>query len=197
MMALSGVRSSCDMLARNSDLARLAASARSVSRMYFLLRSTSSLGALLLGAARQAEVVDRRHQPPLAVDQLLLVLLDLGDVGADRDGAAVARLQLVDLQPAPVGELPLEGGAAARAVGIGEPALRDEGHHAALRSSSRGVPGIDVAVRQAVVLLVLASCTSPAGRRRPTARRIRRCSRSRSSAACRRLPSAAPDAAAR
>ena len=33
MIALSGVLSSCDMLARNSDLARLAASARSVSRM--------------------------------------------------------------------------------------------------------------------------------------------------------------------
>ena len=43
MMALSGVRNSCDMLARNSDLARLAASARSFSRMYLLLISTSSL----------------------------------------------------------------------------------------------------------------------------------------------------------
>src|SRR4029450_2019307 len=44
MTALSGVLNSCDMLARNSDFARLAASARSVSRMYFLLRSTSSRG---------------------------------------------------------------------------------------------------------------------------------------------------------
>ena len=42
MMALSGVRNSCDMLARNSDLARFAASARSVSFMYLRLSSTSS-----------------------------------------------------------------------------------------------------------------------------------------------------------
>ena len=41
-MALSGVRNSCDMLARNSDLARFAASARSVSFMYLRLSSTSS-----------------------------------------------------------------------------------------------------------------------------------------------------------
>ena len=42
MIALRGVRSSCDMLARNSDFAWLAASARSVSFMYFLLSSESS-----------------------------------------------------------------------------------------------------------------------------------------------------------
>ena len=197
MMALSGVRSSCDMLARNSDLARLAASARSVSRMYFLLRSTSSRGALLFGPAGQAEVVDRRHQPPLAVDQLFLVLLELRDVGADRDRAAVARLQLVDLQPAPVGQLPLVGRAAARAVGVGQPALRDE--RPSCRSSI-------VCARRARRDVALATGRGPAGTcvlhitSRLAASHSTKdstCSRSRSSAACRRLPSAAPDAAAR
>ena len=47
MMALSGVRSSCDMLARNSDLWRLAAS-------IWL--------ALVLDLAEQPGVLDRQHR---------------------------------------------------------------------------------------------------------------------------------------
>ena len=173
MMALSGVRSSCDMLARNSDLARFAASARSVSRIYLRLSSTSSVDSLLLGPARQAEIVDRRHQPALAVDQLLLVQLDLGDVGTDRDGAAVAGLQFVDLQPAAVGKLPLEGRAALSVRWRWPADVRDA--KASIRSSSdsRGGAGHDVAVRQPVVLLVFGIAHDQPLGRNPRARRIR------------------------
>ena len=46
MIAFSGVRSSCDMLARNSDLCRLA---------------TSSCPALVLDLVEQAHVLDGDH----------------------------------------------------------------------------------------------------------------------------------------
>ena len=189
MMALSGVRSSWDMLARNSDLARLAASARSVSRMHLRLSSTSSRARSCSALARQAEIVDRRHQPALAVDQLLLVLLDLGDVGADRDDAAVLGAQLVDLQPAAVVELALVGAPRSRPLAL---ASRRSDAKAGICCSSVVARRArhHVAVRQAGVLLVLASCTSPAAARRPTARRIRRWSRSRCAAAGRRPRSA-------
>ena len=45
----------------------------------------------------------------LALDQLLFVALQRGDVGADRDEAAVLGAPLADLQPAAVVELRLEG----------------------------------------------------------------------------------------
>ena len=104
--------------------------------------------------AGKAEVMDRRHQPALAVDQLLLVQLDLGDVGADRDGASVPGPQFVHLQPAAIGKLPLEGHAALLPVGVGKPALRGEGKHAIFENGARGARH-HVAIRQAVVLLVL------------------------------------------
>ena len=47
-------------------------------------------------------------------DQLLLVFLDAGDVGADRDVAAVLGAALGDVQPAAVVELRLEGAGARR-----------------------------------------------------------------------------------
>ena len=53
-------------------------------------------------------------QPKVVVDQLLLVLLDAGDVGADRDIAAVLGAALADMQPAAVVELRLEGARARR-----------------------------------------------------------------------------------
>ena len=55
-----------------------------------------------------------RRSPSIS---LLLVALELGDVGADRDEAAVLGAPLVDLQPAAVLELQLE---AARAF-LGPP----------------------------------------------------------------------------
>src|SRR5690606_11415009 len=109
---------------------------------------------LLLGAARQAQVVDGRHEAALAVHQLFLVLLDLRYVGPDRNRATVSRPQFVDLKPAPVRELPFPGCAAMGPVGVGEPPLRGEGKHLFLHPRSRR-PRYDIAVRQAVVLLVL------------------------------------------
>ena len=67
------------------------------------------LGLALERLLRGAQVDDRRLQPLLALDQLLLVPLELGDVGADRDEAAVLGAPLADLQPAAVVELRLEG----------------------------------------------------------------------------------------
>src|SRR6185437_12815387 len=43
------------------------------------------------------------------LDQFLLVQLDLGDVGADRDVAAVLGAAFADMHPAAVVELGLEG----------------------------------------------------------------------------------------
>ena len=53
-------------------------------------------------------------QAQVVVDQLLLVFLDAGDVGADRDVAAVLGAALADMQPAAVVELRLEGAGARR-----------------------------------------------------------------------------------
>ena len=109
MMALSGVRSSWLMLARNFDLAWLASSARVFSSEYFSREVGELLGLRLERLLRGAQVGDRRHQPLLALHQLLFVPLDVGDVGADRDIAAVLGAALADVQPAAVVELGLEG----------------------------------------------------------------------------------------
>jgi hypothetical protein len=58
--------------------------------------------------ARLAEIGDGRHQPALAVDQPALVALQLGDVGADRNEAAVLGAALVNLQPARILQLQFE-----------------------------------------------------------------------------------------
>ena len=113
MMALSGVRSSWLILARNFDLAWLASSARVFSAAYF---SASSAEPLLRGA----HVGDRRHQALLAVDQFLFVRLERGDVGADRDIAAVLGAPLADVQPAAVLELGFEGAGAGNIRAAGD-----------------------------------------------------------------------------
>ena len=113
MMALSGVRSSWLILARNFDFAWLASSARVFSSAYF---SASSAEPLLRGA----QVGDRRHQALLAVDQLFLVGLERGDVGANRDIAAVLGAALADVQPAAVLELRLECARAGNARAAGD-----------------------------------------------------------------------------
>ena len=116
MMALSGVRSSWLMLARKLDLAWLASSARSFSSAY-----SRELGELLglpfERLLRSAQIDNGRHQPLFAVHQLLLVLFQRGDVGADRDIAAVLGAAFADLQPVPVVELRLER-ACARGLGV-------------------------------------------------------------------------------
>ena len=53
-------------------------------------------------------------QAGVVFDQLLLVLLDAGDVGADRDVAAVLGAALADVQPASVVELRFEGAGSRR-----------------------------------------------------------------------------------
>src|SRR6202022_268700 len=60
------------------------------------------LRLLLERLARLAQLRDGREQQPLGIDQLLLVLLERGDVRADRDIAAVAGAAFVDLEPASV-----------------------------------------------------------------------------------------------
>ena len=109
MMALSGVRSSWLILARKLDLAWLASSARVFSSEYFSREVDQLVGLMLERALRGAQVDDRLHQPLLAVHQLFFVPLDGGDVGADRDVAAVLGAPLADVQPAAVLELGLEG----------------------------------------------------------------------------------------
>ena len=68
-------------------------------------------------ALRTFQVDHRGAQPKIVLDQLLFVLLDAGDVGSDRDVAAVLGPALADMQPASVVELRLEGSRAWRMVG--------------------------------------------------------------------------------
>ncbi len=67
------------------------------------------LGLIFQRLLRLAQVGYRRHQPLLALHQLFFVQLQRGDVGADRDIAAVLGAALADMQPAAVVELRLEG----------------------------------------------------------------------------------------
>ena len=67
------------------------------------------LGLPLERLLRVAQVGDGRHQALLAFHQLFFVQLEGGDVGADRDVAAVLGAALADMQPAAVVELRLEG----------------------------------------------------------------------------------------
>ena len=102
---------------------------------------------------RAAQVVDRRDLPLLSLDQLLLVLLELGDVGADRDIAAVLGPAFADMQPAPVIEERFEGAGARRLrLVIGDRGPDDRflsgGHD---RGVSRA--GYDGFVRQVMQLL--------------------------------------------
>ena len=63
-----------------------------------------------------AQVGDGRHQLALAFEQALFVPLQVGNVGADRDIAAVLGASLIDLQPPAIGEAGLVDAAAA--VGV-------------------------------------------------------------------------------
>ncbi len=67
------------------------------------------------GGLRAPQILHGGAQAHVIVDQLLLVLLDAGDVGSDRNIAAVLGAALADMQPASVVELRLEG---ARARGL-------------------------------------------------------------------------------
>ena len=79
------------------------------------LREIDQFDGLLLQRDLRALQVDHGGaQAKVVVDQLLFVLLDAGDVGADRDVAAILGAALGDVQPAAVVELRLEGARAGR-----------------------------------------------------------------------------------
>ena len=108
-MALSGVRSSWLMLARNSDFDAV----RALGLRLLLEVALGEVGELLrLQLQRLARFLQVRHRGdelPFGIDELLLMALQGRDVRADRDVAAVLGAAFVDLQPAPVAELGLEG----------------------------------------------------------------------------------------
>ncbi|KQW18559.1 hypothetical protein ASC80_21380 [Afipia sp. Root123D2] len=88
-----------------------------------LLRQISEFAGLPLERRLRAfEIDDTGGQPHVVFDQLLFVKLDLGDVGADGDVAAVLGAPLADMEPAPVVKLSLEGAGARRpGDGFGQP----------------------------------------------------------------------------
>ena len=131
----------------------MASSARVFSSAYFSARSASCCGLQFERLLRFAQIVDGGDPALLAFDQLLLVQLDLGDVGADRDVAAVLGAPLADVHPAAVVELRLEGARAGRlAVVVGDGGADD-------RLAARGDDGFvgraggDRLVRQVMQLL--------------------------------------------
>jgi len=93
------VRSSWLILARNFDLAALASSAGFFPAI-FLGESASSTPDTRFGL-RALQVGHGGAQPKVVVDQLVLVLLDAGECGADRDVAAILGAALADMQQLP------------------------------------------------------------------------------------------------
>ncbi len=55
-----------------------------------------------------AQIGDRGYAPLLALHELLLVLLELGDIGTDGDVAAILGAPFADMHPAPIVELRFE-----------------------------------------------------------------------------------------
>ena len=118
----------------------------------FLCKIGDLLGLPFELLLRVAQISDGGHQALLALHQLFFVQLDVGDVGADRDIAAILGAPLADVQPPAVIELRLEG------AGAGDLALAgDLGAHHRFASGRhhrfiRGA-GLDRRVRQIVKLL--------------------------------------------
>ena len=108
MMPLRGERISWLIIARKSDLARLAATARSRCSRAFAGQIAQDAGLPLQLGFRLFLLGDRRLQLLFAFPQRLLLLLQPRDVGADADDAAIARAPFVDQHPAAVGERMLE-----------------------------------------------------------------------------------------
>ncbi len=83
-------------------------------------------GLALQRLLRMAQIVDGGDAALFALDQFLFVLLELGDVGADRDVAAVLGAAFADVHPAAVVELGFEGARAGRlGVVIGDGGAQD------------------------------------------------------------------------
>ncbi len=77
--------------------------------------------------ARFLQVRHRGDELPFGIDELLLMALQGRDVRADRDVAAVLGAAFVDLQPAPVAELGLEGARPDRAAVAADEPMPDDG----------------------------------------------------------------------
>src|SRR5262249_26457936 len=92
-------------------------------------------------------------QAQIVVDQLLLVLLDAGNVGADRNVTAVLCAAFADVQPASIVELGLEGACAGDLAGAFLVTGADLRHAADLDHGLIGGAGDDGGVRQLVQLL--------------------------------------------
>src|SRR5438067_10693463 len=69
---------------------------------------------------RFAQIDDGRTLTLFALDQLLLVLFDLSDVGSNRDVAAILGAPFTDMHPAPILELCFECTRAARLAVMGD-----------------------------------------------------------------------------
>jgi len=91
-------------------------------------------------------------EPQVIVDQALLMLLDLGDVGADRDIAAVLGAPLANIEPGVVLELYLEGARAGH-CGVVSDAAAQLGHAADFGERLVGCAGYHRRVRQLVQAL--------------------------------------------
>ncbi len=102
---------------------------------------------------RLAQIGDGGHQPLLAVDQLLFVLLERRDVGADRNVAAVLGAAFADLQPMAVVELRLEGACAGNGRVLAGKLGADDVLAAGLDHGFVGRAGGDRLVGQAVQIL--------------------------------------------
>ena len=114
MMALSGVRSSWLILARNFDFGLIGLFGAGLFLGVFLRQIGELFGLQFQRLLRLAQIVDGGDATLLALDQPLFVQLDLGDVGADRNVAAVLGAPLADVHPASVVELRFEGARARR-----------------------------------------------------------------------------------
>ena len=155
MIAFSGVRSSWLILARNSDLARLAASARVFSAAYLSVEFEKLLLLLLELPAREPELRHARPELLLALGEALLASLQNRHVRADAHIAAVTGAALVDMQPAAILQLRFVGASvlvlAVRADPLAQDRVRGRADDVVI---SR--PGADGAIGQPVELLVLA-----------------------------------------
>ena len=90
--ALSGVRSSWLILARNVDLARLASSA-------FWRSSCASRASALIRYSWLSARLERVREAALVLRQLFFLALQRRDVDADGDDAAIGGAALDDVQP--------------------------------------------------------------------------------------------------
>ena len=197
MMALSGVRSSWLILARNSDLVRLASSARSFSSAYFSARSTiccACCSSFWRDWRRSAMVAIRRRSPSISLPSWRFSWV-MSVPTETKPPSLVRRSLICSQRPSSSCSSKL------RAPSSGLPSvdhLRPDQRLAARRRSPRRRacrrPAPSPACRGAAGTW---NCTSPAGCRRPTGRRPRRSSRSRRGAGCRRSSSARRGASAR